>query len=139
MKSQYWSIERLPGLNPQEQKLLQSQGINNTKDLLQQAHNSVSQQDLARRLRVNQKYVSKWVALADLARLPSVGDRYCGVLLHVGIISVVQLAQTHFPQLHRQIMRLQVAMLRQTEQVPSISQVQTWVAEAKILSNDKMS
>ncbi|MEM8673366.1 MAG: DUF4332 domain-containing protein [Cyanobacteria bacterium P01_G01_bin.67] len=138
MKSQYWSIDRLPGLMLPEQKLLQAQGIDNTKLLLQQAHNPQSKQDLAGKLRLNQKHVNKWVALADLARLPSVGDRYCGLLLHAGIISVVQLAQTSFPQLHRQILRLQVATLQRKDRSPSLEQVKQWVEEAKILYDDNI-
>ncbi|MEM7759103.1 MAG: DUF4332 domain-containing protein [Cyanobacteria bacterium P01_A01_bin.40] len=138
MKSQYWSIDRLPGLMLPEQKLLQAQGIDNTKLLLQQARNPQLKQDLAGKLRLNQKHVNKWVALADLARLPSVGDRYCGLLLHAGIISVVQLAQTSFPQLQRQILRLQVATLQRKDRSPSLEQVKQWVEEAKILCNDNI-
>ncbi|NEO63853.1 MAG: DUF4332 domain-containing protein, partial [Moorea sp. SIO4G2] len=40
------------------------------------------------------QYVNKWVALADLARIPSIGCQYCGLVLHAGICSLTQLAQT---------------------------------------------
>jgi Domain of unknown function (DUF4332) len=135
MKSQYWSIDCLPGINPSEVKLLQHHYITDTQELLKLNSNLKSKQALAHQLQLNQKYVDKWIALADLARIPSVGDRYCGLLLHAGIISTAQLTQTSFPQLHRQIVRLQVATLQRKDLSPPVGQVKKWVEEAKILLN----
>ena len=111
MQSQYWSIDRLPGLMPQEQELLRINNITDTKELLNQTSTPNSRLALANQLKMNLKQISKLVALADLARLPSVGYRYCGLLLHAGMISVTQVAQTPFHRLHNQIVRLQVATL----------------------------
>ena len=134
MQPQYWSIERLPGLMPPEQKLLQSQGIKDTAELLRRTRTVQSKQHLASKLKLNQKHLNKWVVLADLARLPSVGDRYCGLLLHAGIISVLQLSQTPCDRLYRQIVRLQVATLRRKDLSPTVEEVDRWIKEAKILS-----
>lgn len=134
MQSQYWSIDRLPGLMPPEQRLLQSEGIENTAQLLKRTRSPQSKQNLASKLKLNQKYVNKWVALADLARLPTVGDRYCGLLLHSGIASVSQLSQTPCDRLYRQILRLQVATLYSKDSSASVELVNRWVKEAKILS-----
>lgn len=133
MQSQYWSIDLLPGLKLPEQKLLQSQGIKDTKELIKRSSSPRLRQDLAIKLKLNQKYIQKWAALADLARIPSVGHQYCGLLLHAGIVSVHQLTQTPFPQLHRQIIRLQVATLHRKDLSPTIDQVKRWVDEAKLL------
>ena len=134
MQPQYWSIERLPGITPEQQQLLDKNQITNTKELLKLAHSPESKQALAIRLQLNQKYINKWVALADLARIPSVGDRYCGLLLHAGIVSVAQLAQTPFHRLHRQIVRLQVATLQRKDLSPPVELVKTWVESAKLLN-----
>ena len=134
MQPQYWSIERLPGITPEQQQLLDKNQITNTKELLKLAHSPELKQALAIRLQLNQKYINKWVALADLARIPSVGDRYCGLLLHAGIISVTQLAQTPFHRLHRQIVRLQVATLQRKDLSPPVELVKTWVESAKLLN-----
>ena len=134
MQPQYWSIERLPGLMPPEQKLLQSQGIKDTAELLRRTRTVQSKQHLASKLKLNQKHLNKWIVLANLARLPSVGDRYCGLLLHAGIVSVLQLSQTPCDRLHRQIVRLQVATLRRKDLSPTVEEVDRWIKEAKILS-----
>ncbi|MBE9047292.1 DUF4332 domain-containing protein [Pleurocapsales cyanobacterium LEGE 10410] len=132
MQPQYWSIDLLPGLKLPEQRLLKANGINDTKELLSRAHDLQSKQALANKLKLNSKSVSKWVALADLARVPSVGCQYCGILLHTGIISVSQLAQTPFDRLHHHVLRLQAATL-QRKLSPPVEQVKKWVDEAKLL------
>ncbi|BAU65539.1 hypothetical protein STA3757_29270 [Stanieria sp. NIES-3757] len=130
----YWSIDKLPGIKPEEQNLLKAFDINTTKQLLAIASNPQTQQTLAHQLKVSNRYISKWVALADLARLPSVGCQYCGLLLHSGIASVLQLSQTSFPRLHRQIVKLHIATMQTKELSPSLEQVKQWIEEAKSIS-----
>lgn len=134
MQPQYWVIDLLPGLMLPEQKLLKAQGIENTLDLLKQTPTLKSKIELAGKLKLHQKHLNKWIALADLARIPSVGSQYCGLLLHAGIASVGQLAQTPFHRLHRQIVRLQVTTIGRQDLTPPVSLVKQWVEEAKILS-----
>ena len=92
----YWSIDQLPGLNSQDLDLLTSQGIYTTQDLLTKVSTTQARYSLADKLQISLKYINKWSALADLARIPSVGCQYCGALLHSGIASVAQLQQTPF-------------------------------------------
>lgn len=136
MESQYWSIDRLPGLRLPEQKLLRSEHIEDTQELLKRTKTLELKQQLASKLKLNQKHINKWIALADLARIPSVGQQYCGLLLHAGVASVTQLAETPFPRLHRQIVRLQVATLQRKDLSPTVEQVKKWVEEAKMLRTD---
>lgn len=133
MKSSYWAIEQLPGLSQEQQAQLQAVSIFTTKQLLEFANTTLKKQALASRLEIHLQYVNKWVALADLARIPSVGFEYCGLLLHSGIASVVQLAQTPIHRLHRQILRLHVATLQRKDLCPPVEVVQRWIAEAKML------
>jgi Domain of unknown function (DUF4332) len=131
MQSSYWSLDKLPGLDLQEQKLLKKQGITTTKELLFQANDKQHREELAGRLKINLKYINKWVALADLARIPSINYQYCGLVLHSGIGSVSQLTQTPFHRLHRQVARLQIATFQSKDLTPSIEQVKQWVEQAR--------
>lgn len=133
MKSLYWSIDRLPGLQQSEIELLQKHNLTDTKQLLERANCPKTKEDLAVELKLNLKYIMKWTALSDLARVPSVGCQYCGLILHSGIVSVARLARTPFPRLHLQITRLQVATLRRRGNLPSIAVVKQWVEEARSL------
>lgn len=131
MQAANWSIDQLPGLSQQEQAQLKDCGITTTKDLLKVASNPQSKEKLAAYLQVNLKRVNKWLALADLARIPSVGCQYCGLLLHSGIVSVAQLTQTPVHTLHQQILRLQIATMQRKDLCPSVDLVQRWTQEAR--------
>ena len=130
-----WPIEKLPGLSKTNQEQLKSLGINNTQDLLKITKTKENKQHLANQLKCQLQLINKWAALADLARVPSVGCDYCGLILHSGIISVNQLSQTSVSFLHRQILKLQVATLQRKDLCPSTDVVKTWINEAKIINN----
>jgi hypothetical protein len=131
MPSFYWPIEELPGLSQEHQAQLKVCRIYTTQELLQRANTPQEKQALANELQINVQYVNRWVALADLARIPSVGCRYCGLLLHSGIASVAQLVQTPIPRIHQQILRLQVATMQRQDLCPPVEVVQQWVNDAR--------
>ncbi len=129
-----WSIEQLPGLSTQDQSKLRELGIMTTGQLLKKASTPQSRQALASQLQIKSQYVNKWVALADLARIPGIGCQYCGLLLHAGVCSVSQLAQTPAHRLHQQILRLQVAMMQRRDLCPPSSEVAGWIKQARDLA-----
>jgi hypothetical protein len=128
-----WSIEQLPGLSHQQQSQLLESGITTTGQLLRQASNPTARQQLATRLQIKIQYLNKWVALAELAGIPSVGCQYCGLLLHAGVCSVSQLSQIPPHRLHQQILRLQVAMMQRRDLCPSLALVQQWIQQAQTM------
>ncbi len=126
-----WSIEELPGLSPEEQSQLINCGITTTGSLINQANNPAARVALSTKLKVNLNYINKWIALADLARIPSVGVQYCGLLLHAGVASVAQLKNTPTHRLHKQILRLQVATMQRRDLCPTVELVQQWIQQAQ--------
>ncbi|RMF27005.1 MAG: DUF4332 domain-containing protein [Cyanobacteria bacterium J083] len=133
-QSCYWEIKDLPGLSVAQQQLLLEHGINNTQQLLTLTHNPTAKQTLANKLKVHIKYINKWSALADIARLPSVNCQYCGLLLHAGIASVRQLAMTPIEKLQRQILKLHVATMQRGDLSPAVGKLKQWILEAEILA-----
>ncbi|MEO1428227.1 MAG: DUF4332 domain-containing protein [Cyanobacteria bacterium J06633_8] len=134
MKQSNWLIEELPGLKEDEIKNLKNNGFTTTLALVRQGKTPQEKLILAQKLQVHVQYVNKWVALADLARIPSVGTEYSGLLLHAGIASVVQLSTTPPHRLQKQILRLQVATLQRRDLCPPVEQVNEWVEQAKKLA-----
>jgi len=132
-----WQISQLPGLSPHDQTRLEDCGIKTTLQLLQQCSSPAQRQALATRLQVHIQHLNKWVALADLARIPAVGCQYCGLLLHTGILSSAQLAQTPLHRLYQQILRFQVATLQRRDLCPPKSEMQTWIQQARAISKPK--
>ncbi|MDP5338386.1 MAG: DUF4332 domain-containing protein [Nodularia sp. (in: cyanobacteria)] len=132
-----WPIEQLPGITESEQAKLQNCGIITTKELIKHGKSAETRVNLAKKLQVNLQYVNKWIALADLARIPGIGLQYSGLLLHSGIGSVAQLAQTPTHRLHQQIMRLQVSTMQRRDLCPTIDVVQQWTQQAQIVLSAK--
>jgi hypothetical protein len=130
-----WPIEELPGLNTAETTQLQEIGINTTITLFKMGRTPEARLNLANQLKINIQHISKWVALANLSRVPTIGTQYCGLLLHSGVISVEQLAEIPSYKLHKQIIRLQVATLQRSDLSPTIELVQQWSHQAKIIGN----
>jgi hypothetical protein len=128
-----WRIDQLPGLSAENQAQLLAYGITTTLQLLQRAGTPAKRQILATQLQIHLQHVNKWVALADLSRIPSVGCQYCGLLLHAGIGSCTQLVQTPLHRLHQQVLKLQVATFQRRDLCPSVDEVAVWVQQARSL------
>ncbi|MDY6941369.1 MAG: DUF4332 domain-containing protein [Cyanobacteriota bacterium] len=141
--SKDWPIEQLPGLSREDTQKLIACGIPTTMELLRQIDRPARQEALAVRLRVRVTQVKKWVALADLARLPNVGLQYCGLLLHCGVGSVDRLAELSVGQLHPQIRRFQVATLQRKdlcrELCPGPEEVTLWIQQARQFARTRRS
>ena len=128
-----WSIDQLPGLSTDDHNRLIASGIHTTLQLLQQGKTPEKRGILASQLQIPIRHINKWVALADLARIPGVGCQYCGLLLHAGVASPTQLAKTPLDRLHRQMLKLQVATLQRRDLCPAIGEVEQWSQQARVL------
>lgn len=128
-----WPIAQLPGLSVRDLSLLLECGIATTGQLIESANSPASRQALANQLQIHIQYVNKWVALADLARVPSVGCQYCGLLLHAGVCSVTQLAEIPLARLYQQVLRFHVATLHRRDLCPPVEQLSQWIQQAKLL------
>jgi Domain of unknown function (DUF4332) len=126
-----WPIADLPGLKPEETTQLAAIGLHTTQELLGQSQSVAQQTAIAQKLHLHLHHVQKWRALADLARLPSVGQVYCGLLLHAGVPSVRHLATLAPGRLHRQILKLQIVATGQVAHCPEAGLVQQWIQQAK--------
>ncbi|HEY9852320.1 MAG TPA: DUF4332 domain-containing protein [Leptolyngbyaceae cyanobacterium] len=126
-----WPIAQLPGLSHQDVSQLQECGITSTKALIEKAKTPAARLALANQLQIHVQHVNKWLALADLARIPSVGCQYCGLLLHAGVGSVTQLVNIPVHRLHQQILKLQVATMQRRDLCPSVDQVSQWIQQAR--------
>lgn len=130
-----WPIEQIPGLSPDNQARLKEAGIQTTQQLLQQTRRPEQQRAIEAQIHAHPQHLTRWIALAKLSQIPAVGCIHCGTLLHAGIASPEQLAQTSLPRLHRQILKLHVSTMRNSEQCPSLSDITLWQHQAQHLTN----
>jgi len=134
MQGKSWSIKDLPRLDETTRSRLESLGIQTAGDLLEKGKTDVGKSAIAQQLQQKPQQVNRWLIMADLARIESVGCQYCGLLLHAGIASMTQLSQMHPQQLHHQILRLQVSLFKRKDCCPPVGSVQKWILEAKQLT-----
>ncbi len=134
MQGKDWSIQELPRLDETARSRFQELGITTTQELLVKAQTSEAKTKIAQYIDKKPQQISKWLIMADLARLPSVGCQYCGLLLHAGIGSIAQLSQTHPQKLHQKILRLQVSLYKSKDHCPPVGTVQNWIREAQQLT-----
>ncbi|NER00559.1 MAG: DUF4332 domain-containing protein [Cyanothece sp. SIO2G6] len=134
-----WPIEQLPGLSDEYKTALLGLGFKTTFHLLQNGRTAEQRQAIATRLQLHIQHVNKWVALANLARVPAVGCKYCGTVLHAGVASPQQLAQTDVARLHQQVLNLHVAEFQRKEGCPTVADVSAWINEAKTLTTSSQS
>lgn len=126
-----WSLEDLPGISAEQVRQLHTLGLQTTTDLLRLRRSPQHLQTAANQLKLPLRYLQKWVALSDLAQLPSVGCQYCGLLLHSGITSVRQLATVAPGKLHSRIRKLHTMTMKRSDLCPTPDLVVRWVQEAK--------
>ena len=130
LKPSNWAIAQLPGISSQDEASLVSCGIHTTFQLLQKAQTLDQRRILAAEMQIPIQHVNKWAALAHLACIPTVGCQYCGLLLHAGISSPGQLAQTPIAQLHQQVLKLQIATMQRQDLCPGFGEVARWIEQA---------
>jgi hypothetical protein len=128
-----WNIADLPGLNSHDCQKLEALGIHTTFELLQSTRTQSQRVNLASQLQLHPHHLQKWIALADLARVPSVGCQYCGLLLHAGITSPSQLSTATVSRLHRQVLKLHVATFQRNDLCPQAGDVAQWVQQARCI------
>jgi len=137
MQGKSWPIANLPGLDEGTRSRLEALEIYTTQDLLQKAQNTAKKSAIAQQLRLKPQQINKWLMMANLAQIESVGCEYCGLLLHAGVGSISQLSQMHPQKLHRQILRLQVSLFKRKDCCPPVETVQKWIIEARQLARSR--
>jgi hypothetical protein len=133
MAATTYPLDRLPGLSAAHAEGLAQVGLLTTEQLYRYGRSPERRQALAQRLQVPLRYVTKWVILAELARVPAVGCQFNGLLLHAGIMSVVQLAECSAQGLYTRLRRLHVATLQRNDLCPGADQVSLWIQQAKAM------
>ncbi len=111
---------------------LEATGINSLETLLQTCCEKKGRKEIANKTDLTEKQILNWVNRADLSRVKGVSTQYADLLEFAGVDTVPELAQ-------RKAENLQLKMVEINEEkglvrkVPTSSQVEDWVAQAKEL------
>ncbi len=125
-------LSEIEGIGEAYANRLQDAGITTLENLLEVCGEKKGRKDVSEKADVSEKQLLNWVNRADLSRVKGVSTQYADLLEAAGVDTVPELAQ-------RNAENLQVKMAEVNEEknlvrkVPSTSQVEDWVGQAKQL------
>ncbi len=125
-------LSQLESIGVKFTELLQQIGIDDQQQLLATGITRNQRHELAKKTGINPKLIFKWITQADLARVHGIGDDYAELLEHCSVDSVQVLAQFNSEKLF-QIMQRINEQTNLVKQMPNQTQVESWIAQAKIL------
>lgn len=120
------------GIGPKYAKDLQNVGVRTTNRLLKDGATKKGRIELAAKTGITEKLILEWVNLADLMRIKGVGEEYSDLLEEAGVDSVKELRNRRADNLYTAMVETNNKK-NLVRQIPSQSQVESWVAQAKKL------
>jgi len=125
-------LAEIEGIGEAYSTKLEEAGITSLENLLETCCEKKGRKELAEKSGVSEKLILGWVNRADLARVKGISTQYADLLKVAGVDTVPELAQ-------RKANNLQAKMAEINEEknlvrkIPTTSQVEDWVAQAKEL------
>jgi predicted flap endonuclease-1-like 5' DNA nuclease len=125
-------VETIEGIGPVYAARLKEIGILFVADLLEAGASRRGREELVEKVGISATLVLKWVNMADLMRISGIGEEYSELLEAAGVDTVKELRNRIPENLHQAMLQanLQRKMVRRT---PHLSEVQSWVEQAKHL------
>ena len=111
---------------------LEAAEIGSQEQLLEAGASPKGRKDLAAKSGISGKLLLKWINRADLARVKGIGEEYADLLELAGVDTVPELAQRNATNLHQKLADQNEAQ-KVVRRVPSLAEVEKWIAAAKDL------
>ncbi len=125
-------LNDLRGITDETADKLKDLKIKDSDQLLEATKMPLQRKSLAEQLGIPQQEVLRLANSADLSRINGVGGAFSDLLEKAGVDTVKELAMRRADNLHSKITEINDKESL-VKQVPSTTQVETWVTEAKAL------
>ena len=125
-------IEKVEGIGSKYGTKLKEAGVTTTEQLLDSGGSRKGRQDLAKKTGITETLILEWVNLADLFRVPGIGEEYSDLLEEAGVDTVKELRNRNPENLHKALQEVN-ARKHLVRQLPGLSQVDSWIKAAKEL------
>lgn len=125
-------LTEVEGIGPTYAQKLADAGCLTQEQLLTDCGKPAGRKALAEKSDISEKLILKWANRADLARVKGVGSEYADLLECAGVDTVPELAQRNAANLHAKMAEVNEEK-NLVRSLPSASQVEGWVAQAKEL------
>jgi predicted flap endonuclease-1-like 5' DNA nuclease len=123
-------LEYIEGVGPAYAEKLNAIGIYSCLDLIKAGNTARGRSEIAEKSGINAGLILEWINHVDLYRIKGVGSEYADLLEASGVDTVVELAQRNPASLFERLnsVNLEKHLARR---LPTLSQVDDWVAQAK--------
>ena len=122
----------IEGVGPAYAAKLEAAGVKDTDALLKMGATPKGRQELAEKSGITEKLILEWVNRVDLYRIKGVGSEYSDLLEAAGVDTVVELAGRKPENLVAKMTEVNEAK-HLVRKLPTLTQVQEWVKQAKEL------
>ena len=126
------NVKNLRGMTETFAATLLDKGIKTSDQLLAAARDSKARQELAKMLETDTKKVLELANRADLARIKGIGSVYSDLLENAGVDTVRELATRNAGNLLQKIGEINAAQSL-AGRLPTLTQIQDWIEQAKSL------
>ena len=126
-----YKIKDIEGIGPAFAEKLSKAGIQTTGSLLDQGCTPQGRKSLAEKCGINESTILKWVNMADLFRVKGIGSEYSELLEKSGVDTVKELRNRNPENLYAKMDEVNRAGRALVGKLPSKSQVEKWINEAK--------
>lgn len=123
---------KIEGIGETYQKKLNAGGLFSIEDLLEKGATVKGRKVIAEKSGINENLILEWANRADLFRIKGIGEEYSDLLEAAGVDTVPELAQRKAENLFQKMVDLNAAK-KLVRKLPALSQVQSWVEQAKKL------
>jgi len=125
-------LSEIEGIGEAYSAKLKEAGIVSLEKLLKVCCEKKGRKEIAAKSGISEKLLLNWVNRADLSRIKGVSTQYADLLECAGVDTVPELAQRNPENLQSKMSDIN-GEKNLVRKVPTVSQVQDWVAQAKEL------
>lgn len=112
--------------------LREKAGIGTVEGLLEAGATPAGRKALEEKTGIGHKLILEWVNLADLMRIKGISEEYSDLLEEAGVDTVKELRNRVPEHIHQKMAEVNEEK-RLVRRVPSLSEVESWVEQAKKL------
>jgi uncharacterized membrane protein/predicted flap endonuclease-1-like 5' DNA nuclease len=125
-------LKYIEGIGDVYRQKLFTAGITNVEELLENGSTVHGRNEIVKTTGISEKLLLRWLNMADLYRIQGIGQEYAELLEAAGVDTVPELAQ-RVPTNLLEKMAAANAHKKMVRRLPDLSQLESWVTQAKNL------
>jgi len=125
-------LTMVEGIGEAYLKKLKEAGFGSPKTFQEKGATPKGRKEIAEKTGISEKLILRWVNHVDLFRINGIGGEYADLLEAAGVDTVPELAQRKPENLYPRLVETNTTK-KLVRQVPTQTQVEDWIAQAKQL------